>query len=177
MSKVLIAMHGYEPQGWADDVVRALPSTDKSLVRVLVVLDTPSPPFTSLIPAARRRYRTALAEWRRLATARTQPSLETLRTGLGRSPEVVHAHARAVDPGRVIVEHARAWGAEVIIIGRDMRSRLSRALLAAAHERVVNGAPCPVLVTPAERGARAAALVLERPDLGQRSPAALQGGA
>ena len=155
MSKVLIAMHGYEPQGWADDVVRALPSTDTSLVRVLVVLDTPSPPFTSLIPAAGRRY--------------------VLRRG--RSPEVVHALARAVDPGRAIVEHARAWGAEVIIIGRDMRSRLSRALLAAAHERVVNDAPCPVLVTPAERGARAAALVLERPDLGQRSPAALQGGA
>jgi nucleotide-binding universal stress UspA family protein len=177
MNKILVAVHGYEPHGWVHDVVRAIPSPEASTIRVLTVLDVPSPPFTSLIPAARRRYRGALAEWRRLAEARTQPSLEALRARLGRPPEIVTAPAREGDPGRAIVEHARAWGADVIIVGRDTRSRMARLPLPAAHERVVSDAPCAVLVTPADRYAPPATVELGRPDLGRRSPAAMPGGA
>jgi nucleotide-binding universal stress UspA family protein len=53
------------------------------------------------------------------------------------------------DPARSIVGHAELWNADVVIVGRDARSRIQRAGLDAVHERVVRLAPCAVLVIPA----------------------------
>jgi nucleotide-binding universal stress UspA family protein len=150
MSKVLVGVHGYEPPGWARQAVHAVSALAPSQVRVLVVWDAPAPPLTSLAPGARRRYRAARAEWCRLAEAGTAPVVATLRAGLAPAPEVVSALASHGDPGWTIVEQAREWGAEVVVVGRDTRGRLTRALLGAAHQRVVDGAPCAVLVAPTE---------------------------
>lgn len=150
--RILVAVHGYEPEGWPTAVARAVPSPDTSLVRVLVVYDVPGPPFTSLAPGASRRYRAALAEWRRLAQVRTEPVVDALLAGFRRPPEVVRVVASHCDSGRTIVDHARAWAAEVIIVGRATPGRVSRALLGSVHERVVQAAPCAVLVTPPEPG-------------------------
>src|SRR5262245_27090808 len=111
MRKILIAVHGYEPPGWAEEVVRVLSPADTSLARVVVVLDVPSPPFTSLLPAARRYYGGARAEWRRLAEERTRRSVEALSSVLGRVPDVVQVLAGHADTAQPIVEHAITWGA------------------------------------------------------------------
>ncbi|HEY7362909.1 MAG TPA: universal stress protein [Methylomirabilota bacterium] len=150
MNRILVAVHGYEPRGWVDQVVRALPPAGASAVRILVVLDAPSPPFTSLLPAARGRYLAAQTHWRRLAETQTQPCIATLAATLQPPPEVERVAAGNKDTGRVIVEHARAWAADLVVVGRDTRGWLERALSRPAHERVVDDAPCPVFVTSAE---------------------------
>jgi nucleotide-binding universal stress UspA family protein len=118
---------------------------------LLVVLDVAAPPFTSLLPAARRRYRAALAERQRYEDERSRLLLEELRATLPGPPEVVRRAARRADPARTIGEHAREWCADVVVVGRDTRSRLWHALFGAVHERVVQFTPCAVLVTPAAR--------------------------
>jgi nucleotide-binding universal stress UspA family protein len=174
MRKILVAVHGYEPRGWVDQVVHALPPAVRS-IRILVVLDVPSPPFTSLLPEARRRYSAARAEWRRLAKTQTEPLVASLIAALQPSPEVEHVIANDGDPGRVIVEHARDWAADLVVVGRDPRGRLERALFPATHKRVVDDAPCSVFLTSAGAPAAPDPVQIVRRRLARRSPAVLGG--
>jgi len=56
------------------------------------------------------------------------------------------------DPGMrvcdMILEEARQSGAELIVMGTHGRSGLAHALLGSVAERVVQHAPCPVLIVP-----------------------------
>ncbi len=147
--KMAVAVHGYEPEGWARAVPRTIAAHGPVLLRVLVVENLPPVAFTSLLPAARRRYGAALAAIRRLQHDALLVTVTEMLTSLPSQPEVLNVRARCSDAGRTIVEHAAQWPADVIIVGRDTRSRLHRAALGAVHERVVRLASCAVLVTPA----------------------------
>jgi len=153
--RALIAVHGHEAAGWADELSRALPSLSDAVVRVLVVLDVPTPPFTSLTPTARRLHRAALASWRRLEEDRTRRSLDGLLAVLPTGVEVIHAPASHADPGRAIADHADEWQADLVALGTHGPRPLSRLLLGAVHERVVRHATCAVLVVSPRATARA----------------------
>lgn len=150
--RLLIAVHGYEPRGWAREVRRAVPA-GTGLIQLLVVLNVPAPPFTSLLPPARRRYRAALAEWRRQEEEHGHRAVEEVLAGLPGRPDVIRLAARRADPGLTIAEHASEWGADVVVVGRDTRPRFQQVLFGAVHARVVQLTPCTVLVTPTTRAA------------------------
>ena len=59
-------------------------------------------------------------------------------------------------PDAEIVARATATGAELIVMGTHGRSGLAHALLGSVAERVVQHAPCPVLIVP-KRAATSAA--------------------
>jgi nucleotide-binding universal stress UspA family protein len=147
--RMAVAVHGYEPEGWAREVPRTIAAHGPVLLRVLLVEDPPPVAFTSLLPVARRRYGAALAAARHLGHDALQATVTEILTSLPSRPEVLSVPARGSDAGRAIVEHAAQWPADVIIVGRDTRSRLHRAALGTVHERVVRLASCAVLVTPA----------------------------
>jgi nucleotide-binding universal stress UspA family protein len=144
--RILIAIHGYEPDGW----LRALRGAVRvsGLVRVLVVDDTPAPACTALLPAARRRRDAALRAWRREAEPQARTALDALAAELPALPEVVRLDSGG-DPGRTIAAHARDWPADLVVLGRDARGRLARALLGTVHERAAARAGCAVLVMQA----------------------------
>jgi nucleotide-binding universal stress UspA family protein len=48
-----------------------------------------------------------------------------------------------------IVEQAKRWPADLIVMGTHGRTGLEHALVGSVAERVVRRAPCPVLVVPA----------------------------
>ena len=146
--RALIAVHGHEAAGWAGELSRALPSLSDAVVRVLVVLDVPTPPFTSLTPPARRLYQAALASWRRLEDDRTRHSLDELLAVLPKGVEVIRAPASHADPGRTIADHAEEWRADLVALGPHTSRPLSRLLFGAVHERVVRHTTCAVLVAP-----------------------------
>ena len=145
---ILVAVHGYEPAGWTQEVPRVIAAHGDTRLRVLMVLDTPPVSFTSLVPAARRRYDAALAETRQRETARVSATVGELIAALPFPPEVQRVRAWRSDAGRSIVTHAALWCADVVIVGRDGRSRFQRAALDPVHERVVRLAGCAVLVIP-----------------------------
>jgi nucleotide-binding universal stress UspA family protein len=143
--KILIAIHGHEPEGWTDDVRVALTPSPDAVIRVLVVGEPAAAGFTSLLPVARRRYADALRLARALATDSRRRRLEALLAHLSAPPEVVHT-ACDTDEGRTIAGHAAAWPAHIVVVGRDARTPLPRWLVPAIHERVVRDAPCAVIV-------------------------------
>jgi nucleotide-binding universal stress UspA family protein len=168
--RILIAIHGHEGEGWAVELPGTVPRT--GVFRLLVVNDLVPPAFTSLLPAARRLYGAALAAWRHEEEEKSRAALEAL-ADLPRPVEVVRI-PWCRDPGRTIAAYASEWPADVVVVGRDARGRLERALLGSVHERVVRSAPCAVIVTQDAPRAH----VRERTPGGARTPqAAARGGA
>lgn len=155
--RILIAIHGHEPDGWAHALRAAIPRT--GVVRVLVVEGAPVPALTSLLPAARGRYSAARRVWEREGDERRAAVLDAIVPCLPESADVARIPAGA-DPGRTIAAYASDWPADVVVVGRDGRPRLERAVAGTVHERVVDRAPCAVLVVrgstrpPAPRGVR-----------------------
>ena len=125
--QILVAVHGHEPAGWVHEVPRLIAAHGLARLRVLMVLDAPSVAFTSLLPAARRRFDAALAETRRLEEQRVSATVGELIDALPFPPEVRRVRIWQSDPGRAIVARAALWPADVVIVGRDGRSRLQRA--------------------------------------------------
>jgi nucleotide-binding universal stress UspA family protein len=153
--RILVGMHGHEPEGWTEEVRPALAANAAASIRVLVV-DEPAPPgFTSLLPAARRRHAAAVRTWRESAADARRRALDELAPRLPARPEVVQVRAWK-DPGATIADHAARWHAHVVVVGRDARRALWRGLLPRIHERVVDRAPCTVIVVPAAPAAAGA---------------------
>ena len=156
--RVLIALHGYEPPGWAEQTCRLISTWMRPTLRVLAVLDVPPLPFPSLTGATRRAYGAARARWTETERARLDGHLAALVRGLPGEPGVVRASAMRGDLARTITERARAWPAELVVVGGPASGFQSRLRPGAVHERVLRLAPCAVLVTsPApreERGGR-----------------------
>jgi nucleotide-binding universal stress UspA family protein len=50
------------------------------------------------------------------------------------------------DPETAILEHAKEWGADLIVVGSHDLSRMERFLMGSIAESIVKHAPCSVLV-------------------------------
>ena len=161
--RILIAIHGNEPLGWARELPEILALAPGAIVRLLPVVDVPAPAFTSLTPWARSAYGAALAGWRREEEARIQRSLDVLSDTTPSRFETVWVRASRSDPAQAIVEQAKAWQADLVVVGPDTRPRLERLLLGSIHRSVVRDAPCGVLVWPRckAQGARANRFLLK----------------
>jgi nucleotide-binding universal stress UspA family protein len=145
--RVLVAVHGYEQPGWAHVTCRVVSTWMGSSVRVLAVLDVPKPPLTSLTGAARGAYDAARAQWTESERARLQEVIDALLPGLPREAEVTHAPAERGDLALTIAEAARAWAADVVVVGRPAPGLRSWLRPGPVHERLLRRAGCAVLVT------------------------------
>lgn len=58
----------------------------------------------------------------------------------------VETVVRQGDPRHAIIEEARSWGADLIVLGSHGRTGLARALMGSVAEYVVRHAPCSVEV-------------------------------
>jgi nucleotide-binding universal stress UspA family protein len=83
-----------------------------------------------------------------LSTSPHAPALlEEARLSLGvRDDIAVEPIVREGDPAAILLELARDARADLIVIGRRGRNFEARALLGSVAERIVNQAPCDVLV-------------------------------
>ncbi len=145
--RVLIAVHGYEPLGWAEETCRLVSTWACPSVRVLGVLDVPSPPFTSLTGAARRVYGAARAQWIEIERGRLEGPLAAVRAGLPGQAEIVRTLTSRGDLARTIAEQARAWPADLVVVSAPAPGFRSWLRTGPVHERLVRFASCAVLVT------------------------------
>ena len=144
--RVLIAVHGNEPPGWAPETCRLVSTWAAPSVRVLGLLDVPSAPFTSLTGPARRAYGGALAQWTEIERARLEAPIAALLRGLPRTAEVVTLRSRRGDLAGTISDQARAWPADVIVVGGPTPGLRSWLRTGPVHERVLRRAGCTVLI-------------------------------
>jgi nucleotide-binding universal stress UspA family protein len=143
--RVLVAVHGYEPSGWAREACRLLSRWDGACVRVLAALDVPNPPFTSLTGPARAAFDAARAQWAATERLRLQPAIDALLPALPGRPELDHVPGRG-DLARAIAEAARAWSADVVVVGPPSAGRPAWLRPGGVPARLLARAGCSVLV-------------------------------
>lgn len=151
--KICVAVHGYEPPGWAAETCRVVSTVLMPAVRIVAVLDVPCPPFTALIGPARRAYAAARALWQEQESGRLQGMLDALTGGLPGEPEVIRVPAGPGGLAHTITTEAAAWGADMLVVGPPASTPGSSFWPGAVHQHVLRQAAGTVVVTMPEASA------------------------
>lgn len=140
--KVLLAIDQSEYSIAAAKEVAKRPWPPKTIVRVISVVEPVPPPAAELWYDASGSLERAQKELTKRATELTKKTSETLKTkGLK-----VESVVREGDARSVIVDEARKWSADLIVLGSHGYSGIKRLLLGSVASTVVSHAPCSVEV-------------------------------
>lgn len=136
------ALHSVESRPWPPDTV----------VRVLCAVPRLVPPASEPGYDAAEGMAPLVEEAHRHATAFTARVADELRQRSIQAEAIV----RDGDPRLVIVDEARDWHADLVLVGSHGRTGLSRWLLGSVAQFVVSHAPCSVEIVRAHPTASAA---------------------
>ena len=140
--KILLPTDDSEFSALAVRSIASRPWPPGAIVRVLSVSQSAlwsADPKTLTNPAFRQIEATAEAE----AISAIGNATEQLKT----SNLVLETKVRRGDPRREILDEAKEWSSDLIVLGSRGRTGLSRWILGSVAEHVVRHAPCSVEVT------------------------------
>jgi nucleotide-binding universal stress UspA family protein len=140
--RILLAVDGSEYSKAATRSVLERPWPEHSVVRVLSVAEAFLPLPAPFLPETGAIYTNAsevLLAAARTVVSRTAIELET-------SSLLVESAVRQGDPRTEIIEEAKEWDAELVIVGSHGRTGIRRWLLGSVSEHIVRHAPCSVQV-------------------------------
>jgi nucleotide-binding universal stress UspA family protein len=112
----------------------------------MTAMEIPHPPFTSLIPAARRAYDSALNTLRQNAEAEATEVLAATRRALEAHVASIGTRMHPGQAGPKIVETACACLADLLVVGSRGLGPYKGFLLGSVSNHVALHARCPVLV-------------------------------
>lgn len=140
--KILVATSGsYDPAVDPSHSVFSFPWPEASEIHVLSVAEVTYPVAVGMVPDA---FDITEVQVRTNEEARSTANSAALRfRELGFLSEGISLKG---DPETEILEHAKEWGADLIVVGSHDRSRLERFLVGSVSESVVKHSPCSVLV-------------------------------
>jgi nucleotide-binding universal stress UspA family protein len=142
--RILLAIDDSNDSRAATESVSDRPWPEESIVGVLSVIRPYLPIFGEFATEA------ALRSYQRLeqelaATAQTAVDRSLAILGSGRF--VVEPMVRRGEPRSTIVDVAKEWGADLIVVGSHGRTGLRHLFLGSVAEYVVRHAPCSVEVS------------------------------
>lgn len=138
--KILLAVDDSPFSSEAVSAAATRPWPPGTIVRVLSAVETIVPPATELWYDAGgdlERVRQEMTKRAEQLTARVAEVLEA--SGLKAEPIV-----RQGDPRSVIVDEAKEWSADLIVLGSHGYTGLKRLLLGSVAQSVASHAPCSV---------------------------------
>jgi len=140
--KLLLAIDNSEYSSAAVREVAMRPWPPNTMVRVLSVVEPVTPPAAELWYDAGGSLERVQQEMTKRATQLTTSTAETLKQkGL-----TVDSAVRDGDARSVIVDEARNWSADLIVLGSHGYTGIKRLLLGSVALSVVSHAPCSVEV-------------------------------
>jgi nucleotide-binding universal stress UspA family protein len=140
--KILLAVDDSEYSEAAVEAIASRPWPHGSTVRLLSAVEPVVPPAAELwydAAGSLERLRQEITKHHEELTARVAERLQP--TGL-----TVETVVRAGDPRSVIVDEAKEWSADLIVVGSHGRTGIARLLLGSVAHSVVSHAPCSVEV-------------------------------
>ena len=140
--KILLAVDHSEYSEAAIKEVSTRPSPAKSTVRVFSVVEPLPPPAADLWYDARGNLDLARKELRQRAV----DFVERIAAKLRKKRLKVETAVKEGHPHLAIVDEARKWRADLIVLGSHGRTGLKRLLLGSVASSVLGHAPCSVEV-------------------------------
>lgn len=140
--KILLAVDGSEYSAEAVKEVATRPWPPQTTVRALSAVVPVTPPAAELWYDAGGSLEHAQQEMQERAEQLTAGIAEKLRA----SGLVAETAVRDGDPRSVIVDEAREWSADLIVIGSHGYTGIKRWLLGSVAQSIVSHAPCSVEV-------------------------------
>jgi hypothetical protein len=141
--RVLLAIDGSISSNRARDLVAGLPWPEGSVIRIVGVLERGPElfglPWIPVIPENAAAIEADLV-------TQTTNALETAGREIGRPGLKVDQVLLRDHAARAIVDQAREFGAELVVVGSRGHSTMETLLLGSTSAEVVDHAPCPVLV-------------------------------
>jgi nucleotide-binding universal stress UspA family protein len=142
--KVLLAIDGSRHSDAALEEVARRPWPYGTVVEILTVIHSPVPVMIDPVLVLAAVHVEQLEAQRRQAAMLLTEGAERIDGG-AKGVEVTTTILEG-NPKDVIVEEARAWGADLIVVGSHGYGRLRRMVLGSVAGAVVAGAPCSVHV-------------------------------
>jgi nucleotide-binding universal stress UspA family protein len=140
--KIILAVDGSPHSAYAAEAVATRPWPSQTVVRVLSAVESVTPPAAELWYDASGSIERIRKEMTTEAERLTHEYAETLRTsGLMAETVVRYGDARSV-----IVDEAKEWDADLVVVGSHGHTGLKRWLLGSVALSVVGHAPCSVEV-------------------------------
>jgi nucleotide-binding universal stress UspA family protein len=141
--RVLLATDGSRSADRARDLTASLPWPDGTVIRVVSGLEPRGDLFGApwVLPTADDLDRMEEELLRHVNDTLDDAERRLAKPGI--SVERLILRDR---PGTAVVEEARAWGADLIVLGNRGHSRIGTMILGSTSAEVVDHAPCPVLV-------------------------------
>jgi nucleotide-binding universal stress UspA family protein len=142
--RVLLAVDGSRHSQLATAAVAEHPWPDGTIVQVLTVIHVAAPLIIDPACIMAAAHVDLVAEQRRLSSAVIESAVEAIRKkapGVTVTTKVVEGN-----PKDAILEEAREWDADLIVVGSHGYGRLKRAVLGSVAGAVVADAPCSVCV-------------------------------
>jgi nucleotide-binding universal stress UspA family protein len=148
LSKVLLATDGSEFSARTVGFVASRPWPAQTQIRILSVVQLPAPdipsgvyPFTPPMPELVEQVATAARERADKAVADAREVLESAGLKI-----CTYEDTREGDPRATILDEAKLWGADLIVLGSHGRHGLERIFLGSVAEAVATHAHCSVQV-------------------------------
>ena len=145
--KILLAIDESEFSQVAIQEVETRFASEGATVRVLHVVGTFVPPAAALLDAGG-----SLEGVREDVASRYRALVENTAERLKRRGLTAEGVVKDGNPGKVIIEEAKEWGADVVVVGSHWHGRLERLLLGSVAQYVVDHAPCSVEVAHRKEG-------------------------
>ena len=140
--RILIAVSGTDDSSMdAVDAAAAFPWPPESLLRVITVGEKAHPSVAELIPGGRD-----VADLQQMSDARAGTVAASSAAKLQDRGWNVDTISLEGDPKSLIPEHAKEWGADLIVVGSSDRAAIEKFLLGSVSQAVVMRASCSVLV-------------------------------
>lgn len=148
--KILLAIDGSEYSAEAAKAVATRPWPEGTQVRVLTAVESVVPPAAGIWYDAGGSLEGVRQEMTAQAEQLAAGVAETLRAG-GLTAETAVRHG---EPRSVIVDEAKEWDADLIVVGSYGYTGLKRWLLGSVAQSVVSHAPCSVEVVRRKQAAQ-----------------------
>ena len=140
--RILLAVDGSPYSAVAAESVLSRPWPKGTVVRVVSAVDTIVPPAAELWYDAGG----SLEEANRQIVNQAEQLIDKVGETVRASGLTVETAVRRGDPRSVILDEAKEWGADLIVVGSHGYSGIKRLLLGSVAQSVVSHAPCSVEV-------------------------------
>jgi nucleotide-binding universal stress UspA family protein len=144
--KILLATDGSECSAKAVASIASRPWPVQSEIRILSVVQLLTADVPSMVSSVRAPVPSLVDEVCKLARSRAEEAVAAAHKALNASGLDISEETPLGEPRAAILDQAKTWGADLIVLGSHGRHGLERLAMGSVAETVADYAPCSVEV-------------------------------